>query len=138
MRLKRETRELKSILDSPIKSFDDFNTSSVGFILYCNIGLFGETNREISFEVMEKFIDYLKTNKSDNILGIGGEFYVYFKLLDYSKYIGISNHESIISDSKYNFSLDRFKKVSNYLVDYDKEKTFPVSEPDEYDIIIKR
>ncbi len=56
-------QQLESILYSPIKSFNDFNTSSVQSILYCNIGLFGEACRETSFEVMDKFIDYLQTKK---------------------------------------------------------------------------
>ena len=107
-----------------------------GLTIWKQIDSFDQNNPKISNKIRNQAIEYLKTNKSNNILGIGGEFYVYFKLLDYSKYIGISNHESIISDSKYNFSLDRYKKVSNYLVDYDKEKTFPTTDLDEYDIII--
>lgn len=107
-----------------------------GLTIWKQIDSFDQNNPKICSKIRNQAINYLKFNKSNNILGIGGEFYVYFKLLDYSKYIGISNHKSIISDSEYNFSLDRFKKVSNSLVDYDKEKTFPTFDSDEYDIII--
>jgi hypothetical protein len=67
-----------------------------------------------------------------NILGIGGEYYLYFKLLNKSviNYIGISNHKSIIEDANYNIINSK-----NYLVDYNNLKTYP-SNNICYDIII--
>ncbi len=56
-------KQLDNIIQEPIKSFDDFNTTSVITILYCSIGLFGLTCREKSFEIVDQFIDYLHTKK---------------------------------------------------------------------------
>lgn len=56
-------------------------------------------------------------NKSENIIGIGGEYYMYFCNLTYEKYFGFSNNQLVIDDANYNCGL----YISNYqnsLVNY--------------------
>ena len=66
------------------------------------------------------------------ILGIGGEYYLYWKLLESNMIdfpIGISNCKSIISDAKLNIPWS-----SNYLVDYNDLTTYP--ELTDFDLIL--
>lgn len=58
---------------------------------------------------------YNNTNNNtyNNVLGIGGEFYVYFKFIKAIEYIGMSNHQCIVDDANYNVPYSK-----NYLVDY--------------------
>jgi hypothetical protein len=56
----------------------------------------------------------------ETILGIGGEYYIYFPFINAKKYIGMSNHISIINDAKYNILWS-----INYLVDYNNKNTYP-------------
>jgi hypothetical protein len=67
-----------------------------------------------------------------SILGIGGEYYLYFKFIKAENYIGISNHKTIIEDANYNIINSK-----NYLVDYNKIETYPKNKIKiNYDIII--
>lgn len=60
--------------------------------------------------------------KIENILGIGGEYYLYWtKLLEVKKLIGLSNHQSIIDDAKTNIPWS-----SNYLVNYNDLASYPM------------
>jgi len=59
-------------------------------------------------------------NKINTILGIGGEYYLYFPFIQANNYIGISNHQCIIDDAQYN---NHYSK--NYLVNYDNIFTYP-------------
>jgi hypothetical protein len=69
--------------------------------------------------------------KVNSILGIGGEYYLYWKFLKYVNILhGISNHETIINDAKNNLN-DRYK---NYLVNYNDIKSYP--KLFDYDIIL--
>ena len=65
-----------------------------------------------------------ESNLNNQFIGIGGEYYVYFPFINASNYIGISNHQSIISDANYNLNLYRLSNL-NYLVDYNNIATFP-------------
>lgn len=73
-------------------------------------------------------IKFINTNEFEinNILGIGGEYYLYWikmysvKMYSVKKMIGISNHYSIISDANLNIPWS-----SNTLVDYNKLNTYP-------------
>ncbi len=114
-------KKLESILESPIKSFDNFNTSSVWTILYCNIGLFGQTCREKSFDIMDQFIDYLHTKKSMYLPDSGLES-MYHPELIIKIYWYAKNYDtdySKLDDQEYKVD------VLNYLGDkfneYDKE-----------------
>jgi hypothetical protein len=81
--------------------------------------------------VLNLFYEILKT---ENILGIGGEYYIYFPFLNYKTYYGISNHISIIEDANYNsFTKNKY----NYLVDYNNLHTYPkLNKKELIDIII--
>lgn len=84
------------------------------------IDSFDQNNISISTKIRMCVLNYLGINNNFNILGIGGEYYMYFPFIDSSLYYGISNHKSIIEDSEYNF-----KKSINFLVDYNNIKTYP-------------
>ena len=57
----------------------------------------------------------------NSILGIGGEYYLYWiKMIGKINLIGISNHETIISDAIINIPWSK-----NYLVDYNILSTYP-------------
>jgi hypothetical protein len=57
----------------------------------------------------------------NSILGIGGEYYLYWiGLKNVSNLIGISNHHTIVSDANHNIGWSQ-----NYLVDYNKLDLFP-------------
>ena len=59
--------------------------------------------------------------KINSILGIGGEYYLYWIELNYvSNLVGISNHNTIVSDANLNICWS-----SNYFVDYNKLNTYP-------------
>ncbi len=69
---------------------------------------------------LRKYVLSLCKNNYDLVLGIGGEYYLYFLFINANKYIGISNHKSIINDANYNvpYSL-------NILVNYDNYDELP-------------
>ena len=94
---------------------------------YKQIDSFDQNNTLICNIIRKKVLSYLRHNNAKNILGIGGEYYMYFSFLKYNNYIGISNHKSIIEDANYNF------KSENYLVDYENINLELVGK---YDVII--
>lgn len=97
-----------------IESFDQNNIKEAKNIRKCVLAYF-------------KFMD-----KSINLIGIGGEYYIYFRFLKYKKYFGLSNHSSIIEDA-----LTNFPKSYNSLVDYNNSRSYPKLNNDtSYDIII--
>lgn len=68
-------------------------------------------------------IKYINTNEFEinRILGIGGEYYLYWVKMTWIKnLIGISNHSSIISDANLNVPWS-----SNTLVNYNNLNTYP-------------
>jgi hypothetical protein len=77
-------------------------------------------NNELSLNISVNKNSYLPECKVDVILGIGGEYYLYFQFIKANVYIGISNHQSIINDANYNASYS-----INYLVDYNNYNEFP-------------
>ena len=72
-------------------------------------------NKDISPSITSRSV-----NKINNLLGIGGEYYLYFPFIQANNYIGISNHKSIIEDADYNIHYSK-----NYLVDYNNIFTYP-------------
>ncbi len=114
-------KQLESVSNSILKSFNNFNTSSVQSILYCNIGLFGEANRETSFEVMNKFIDYLETKKPMYLPESGLEPMYHPELIKkiywYSKNYDIDY--SKLEDNEYKHNV--LTNLSIKLSEYDKE-----------------
>lgn len=64
--------------------------------------------------VLKECLD--NNNTSNNyILGIGGEYYIYFPYIKSKNYYGMSNHNSIVLDAKTNVPYSH-----NWLVNYDK------------------
>lgn len=120
-----------------IKNISRIRLTILGKYFWKQIESFDQNNVTIANKlrkfVINQFVDiYTNTNI---FLGIGGESYIYFPFRSYSKYICISNHQSIISDANFNlqfYNLD----YSNYLVDYNNLKTFPNISSNTLDIII--
>lgn len=82
---------------------------------------FDQNNIKQASIIRKQALSYLKTgDNANNILGIGGEYYIYFLFVHYAKYYGISNHMSIIEDAQYNCP-----KSINSFVDYNKLKSYP-------------
>lgn len=102
-------------------------------IIYKQINSFDQNNIKISTKIRNRVLHYFKLiKKSNNIIGIGGEYYLYFLFLQYNIYIGMSNHKSIIEDAIFNY-----KKSINKLIDYNNPKTFiKLSIFDTFDVII--
>lgn len=94
------------------------------YIFSKSIDSFDQNNIKISNKlrtyVIEKIKHIEKTNTITSILGIGGEYYMYFPFINAKYYIGISNHLSIVQDAMYNIWYS-----VNYLVDYNNVETFP-------------
>jgi hypothetical protein len=94
---------------------------------YKQIDSFDQNNTLICNTIRKTVLSYLRHGNAENILGIGGEYYMYFPFLKYNNYVGMSNHKSIIEDANYNF------KSENYLVDYENINLELVGK---YDVII--
>jgi hypothetical protein len=84
------------------------------YVICKQIESFDQNNIMIANKI-RRYVLSLCKDYYDSILGIGGEYYLYFPFIKANKYIGISNHKSIVDDAYYNipFSI-------NYLVDYNK------------------
>ncbi len=95
------------------------------------IDSFDQNNLTISSKIRSyviKTINYYNTweFKINSILGIGGEYYLYWKYLLWIKeFNGISNHESIVSDANLLNLLPNKDIFMSYLVDYNNKKTYP-------------
>ena len=79
-----------------------------------------DQNNYLIANKLRMYVLSLIDKKNDIILGIGGEYYIYFPFINSNKYIGISNHMSIINDAKYNILWSK-----NYFVDYNNISNFP-------------
>ncbi len=104
-------------------------------VIWKQLESFDQNNPMIANKIRKHVVKWMQNYKSDYILGIGGEFYVYFKMMEYNLNIGISNHESIISDAEFNMNM-LSRKNYNYLVDYSNINIFPEIPNYEYDIVI--
>jgi hypothetical protein len=94
---------------------------------------FDQNNVKEANNIRKSALNYFKEKEiSNSIIGIGGEYYIYFNFLNYDNYYGLSNHKSIVEDATYNF-----KKSKNYMVDYNKLTNYPIFEKScTYDVII--
>ena len=103
-----------------------------GKYFFKQIDSFDQNNIKQAKNIRKSVLDYCKSFVySDDIIGIGGEYYIYFPFLSYNNYYGVSNHLSIISDAKYNYPNSK-----NYLVDYNKLSSYPkLSKETSYDVI---
>lgn len=82
------------------------------------IDSFDQNNLKISNIIRHSVIRLCGKKNYQTILGIGGEYYVYFKFIKAKKYFGMSNHQCIVDDANYNIPFS-----NNYLVDYSKINT---------------
>lgn len=104
-----------------------------GKYFFKQIESFDQNNIKQAKYIRKSVLNYFKSfDHSNSIIGIGGEYYIYFPFLSYNKYYGISNHGSIVSDANYNCP-----KSENYLADYNKIKSFPkLNEELSFDVIV--
>lgn len=104
-------------------------------IFFKQIDSFDQNNIKESKNIRKNVLCYFKQfEKSQNIIGIGGEYYIYFPFVKYKKYFGLSNHNSIIEDANYNSFFSK-----NYLVNYDDLTSYPILNnniDDNYDVVI--
>ena len=117
-------------ISKTIESFDQNNYLIANKLrLYvlslCNLSAWTRIGKECfsySYRILLKQNHTLEAlnNKINTILGIGGEYYLYFPFIQANNYIGISNHQCIIDDAQYN---NHYSK--NYLVNYDNIFTYP-------------
>ncbi len=106
-----------------------------------NIDSFDQNNIKIANPIRKYVLTQLANHnhtKTNILLGIGGEYYVYFPFVQYKQYIGLSNHDSIVTDANYN--LEHYLTndcYHNYLVNYNNLNTFPqINLKENYDIVI--
>ena len=96
-------------------------------IITKQIESFDQNNLKIASKIRSyvlKKINYLNKYEFNvkSILGIGGEYYLYWSFLNWvEKLTGISNHESIINDANTNIPWS-----INYLIDYNNQKSYPI------------
>jgi hypothetical protein len=79
---------------------------------------FDQNNPLVANKIRDYVLQECTLGKKINcILGIGGEYYIYFPYIQSKTYYGISNHLSIVEDAKTNVPYS-----DNYLVNYDNIK----------------
>jgi hypothetical protein len=106
-------------------------------IFWQDIESFTQNNKRIANKIRQCVINNL-INFNINIntlIGIGGEYYVYFCCKkQYKKYIGFSNHKSIIDDANFNCKF-YISNYTNNLIDYNNFK-LNYNNLDKYDVVI--
>ena len=112
-----------------------FLTEILGYGIYKDINIFSQNNDEVAsiiYNLVISLLDNLVTellidNKEINLYGIGGEFYVYFKILKYkySKlsenkliYNGFSNNEEILKAAQKNNSCTTYNLINYNTYDF--------------------
>lgn len=108
--------ESQSIWDSTRKFLHKTIQIEVqGYKFIKSLESFDQNNLLIANKIRSYVIKLTKSNSWNTTLGIGGEFYIYFHFVQSKKFIGISNHQSIINDANINSPYS-----TNKLVDYSK------------------
>ncbi len=100
------------------------------------IDSFDQNNIMIANKIRKYVIQQFIPSKTNTIVGIGGEYYIYFPFIKGKEYIGISNHLSIIEDANFNskFYIDSY---SHHFVNYNEMNTFPIlDDSKKYSIIM--
>lgn len=94
---------------------------------------FDQNNILIANKIRKKVLQYCGRDEMyRDILGIGGEYYLYFSFIKAERYFGISNHNAIIEDAKLNINYS-----TNYLVNYnDNILQYPQLEKNKIDLVI--
>jgi hypothetical protein len=109
--------KLKKINDLKIKIY--FKNK----IFWKDINSFDQNNNKIANQIRNQVlfdVNHNNYNKT-HLIGIGGEFYIYFCSLQYVNYIGFSNNKNIIDNANINCNY-YINNYNNYLVDYNKFK----------------
>jgi hypothetical protein len=108
--------------------YDKIQIEFNGHIIIKHIDSFDQNNILVANKLRKYVLSLLNNNTIlgntilyNTILGIGGEYYLYFPFIKATNYIGMSNHQSIIDDAKYNVPYS-----INYLVDYNNYNKLPV------------
>jgi hypothetical protein len=114
--------------------YDKIQIEFNGHIIIKHIDSFDQNNILVANKLRKYVLSLLNTILVNNyntilgntilgntIIGIGGEYYLYFPFIKATNYIGMSNHQSIIDDAKYNVPYS-----INYLVDYNDYNKLPV------------
>tara|TARA_B100000900_G_scaffold415948_1_gene448058 strand:- start:7838 stop:8590 length:753 start_codon:yes stop_codon:yes gene_type:complete len=112
-----------------------FLTEILGYGIYKDINIFSQNNDEVAsiiYNLVISLLDNLVTellidNKEINLYGIGGEFYVYFKILKYKYfklsenkliYNGFSNNEEILKAAQKNNSCTTYNLINYNTYDF--------------------
>jgi hypothetical protein len=104
-----------------IKNYNRIQIHFNDWIFSKQIESFDQNNILISNQIRKYVLKCIPKYEMNLFLGIGGEYYIYYPFLrNIKKYVGISNHESIILDANYNI-----KYSLNYLVDYNNLLSYP-------------
>lgn len=63
-RKKQLTNSYNEVIDNgKLEHFNDFNTTSVLFLLYSSTGMHGEECKSLSIPILRKFIEWIRNNK---------------------------------------------------------------------------
>jgi hypothetical protein len=107
-------------------------------IFYKDLDSFDQNDFSIKNKLRNQVVQLLNNNFNTNInpkidlIGIGGEFYLYFPFLNYQNYYGYTNHHTIYQDAIYNSKLYNIDS-QNFLVDY---QTFNLTLTQKSDVLI--
>ena len=83
------------------KNFDKINTTSIHFILYACIGIFGNKSKHVGLEFIKMFIEWLKTKEQKYVPSTGFEqMYHYTILIKLTKWC--ENNDIAINDDEPN------------------------------------
>lgn len=111
---------IKNYITNKVYNHNRIQIEILGEKIIKQIDSFDQNNINISNKIRKTVLSLslINNNTYNNILGIGGEFYVYFKFIKATEYIGMSNHQCIVDDANYNVPYSK-----NYLIDYNNINT---------------
>ncbi len=119
-----------------------FITPVLGYVIYKDINIFSQNNEKVANTIYSLVIDLLdsliieliKNNEYINFYGIGGEFYVYFRILKVKypdntlhnnlnkfTYKGYTNNNDILNVAKKNNSCTTYKLIDYNNFDFNME-----------------
>jgi hypothetical protein len=91
--------------------------------------------RDLRNYVLKRFESFVE--RGFNVIGIGGEYFLYFSKLDYNHFYGITNMLSIKNDADFNMNIYNRGKYSNRMINYMNIKSYPdIDVNKSYDVII--
>ena len=90
-----------------------------GKYFWKSITSFGQNNVLIANDIRKITKYYLNDSTSTTLIGIGGEYHIYFATLKYENYIGFTNYLSRYQDSLMNCRIHNIQ-AENYLVNFNR------------------